>query len=157
MFHFLKNKVTYLYTPVNGLQIPLEDVGDPVFSTKMMGEGVAFQIEGNTIYSPCDGRIHIIADTLHAFGITMSNGVEILLHVGLDTVSLKGEGLHPLKKQGDIVSKGTPLLQIDCEFMKQKNVDLTIIMVVVETKGYNIHVLSHDRVMKGESQVIAIG
>lgn len=155
MFQFLKNKTTYLYAPVDRLQIPLEKVNDPVFSTKMMGDGVAFQMIGDTIYSPCNGIGHIVADTSHAFGITMSNGVEILLHVGLDTVHLKGEGLTPLKKQGDTIIKGTPLLQIDCELMKQKNVDLTIIMIVVETKGYCMHVMNHYQVEKGKAKVIS--
>ena len=81
-----------LYAPVTGSCIPLTEVKDEVFANKMMGDGVAFTFDGDTVVSPCDGTIVMIAATKHAIGIQGDDGVEVLIHVGLDTVSLNGEG-----------------------------------------------------------------
>lgn len=89
---FKKKKDEYLYVPVKGQLIKLEDVKDAMFSKKMLGDGFALIPADHVICSPCDGKIVMIAPTYHAFGVTTEKGAEILVHVGLDTVNLNGEG-----------------------------------------------------------------
>lgn len=130
MFDFLRKKKIYeLYSPVIGKSIGLEEVKDKVFSSKMMGDGLAFKLEENIIYSPCDAKVKLIPDTKHAVGLG-ANGLDILIHIGLDTVNLNGEGFKQLVSVGDVIKQGDPLLQIDIEFMKQKNIDLTTPMII---------------------------
>lgn len=137
MFDFLKkNKDVSLYAPVNGTVISLEQVNDKVFASKMMGDGIAFQFEEDTLYSPCNGEVTMIPKTLHAYGFKLSNGAEVLLHIGLDTVALNGEGFKALVKQGDKVKVGDPIVRIDQAFMKSKNIDLTTPMVITNGNEY---------------------
>ena len=92
-----------LLAPLNGKVIPLDQVQDDVFSQKVLGDGVAIQPENGKLYSPVDGEISSIAETLHAYGFSTEDGLEILVHVGLDTVTLKGEGFKPCVQEGDKV------------------------------------------------------
>lgn len=156
MFNMFKKKAARLYAPVDGTQIPLEAVNDPVFATKMIGVGAAFALMGDTVYSPCAGTVHLVADTLHAFGIIMPNGVEVLIHVGLETVRLKGQGLTPLSKQGDQLQAGTPLLRIDRAFMEKQKVDLTIIVVVVKDNGLHVTLCENVEVSKGVTEILTL-
>lgn len=138
MLGMFKKKKVALYSPVNGKMISIEETSDEVFSSKMMGEGVAFVLEDRWICAPCDGRVSMIPATLHAFGITTANQAEVLVHVGLDTVDLDGEGFEQLVAQGDSVKKGTPILKVDLDFMKDQGIDLTTPMVVTNSSDYKI-------------------
>ena len=92
---FKKNTVLKAYA--DGKMVPITQVDDPVFSQKIMGDGLAICPDGNTIYAPCDGKISVIFEkTQHAVGIVMKNKMEILLHVGLDTVNIQEEIFHTL-------------------------------------------------------------
>lgn len=155
MFKFIKPQSTILYAPVNGIQKDLETINDPVFSTKMMGEGVGFINKGDTVYAPCEGTISILASTNHAVGITMKNGVEILIHIGLDTVELKGKGFTPLIKQGDNVKVGSPLVLIDKEILNDSTIDLTTILIVLDDNK-EVKVLNNTDVEIMETPVIKI-
>lgn len=138
MFEFLRKKKIYeLYSPVIGRSIRLDEVKDKVFSSKMMGDGLAFKLEKNIIYSPCDAKVKLIPSTKHAIGLE-ANGLDILIHIGLDTVNLNGEGFKQLVSVGDAIKQGDPLLKIDLEFMKQKNIDLTTPMIITSKE----HILS---------------
>lgn len=131
MFNFFKKaKALEIYTPINGKIIPLEEVPDPVFSQKMIGEGAAVVPEGGTILAPVDGEIIQVAPTKHAIGILAGDGSEILIHVGLETVSLKGEGFTSLVKEGDKVSAGQPLLEVDWNYIST-NAKSTVTPVVI--------------------------
>ena len=116
--------------PVSGKVIDLTEVPDPVFSGKMMGDGVAIIPADGKIYAPVDGELTTIAQTKHAFGFTMDNGVQILVHFGLETVGLNGEGFTVLAKQGEQVKKGQPIAEVDLDLLKKKNIS-TITPVVV--------------------------
>ena len=144
-----------LFAPVNGKTIALENVPDKVFASKMMGEGMGFEYEGNTIYAPCDGKITLVANTLHAVGITSENGAEILIHIGLDTVSLNGKGFKKLINQGDKVKKGTPLIEIDRQFMKEQDINLITPMVVTNAANYEINVIDEGKDVTTEEEVIS--
>ncbi len=114
MFKFL-NKNTKLFSPANGILVDLESVPDPVFSQKMAGDGIAIDVTGDTFVAPADGFLNFIFETNHAFGMQLDNGVELLVHIGLDTVNLKGEGFERLIEPDTHVSAGTPVIRIDRE------------------------------------------
>ena len=139
MFDFLKkDKDCEVYAPAKGRSLLLEDVKDKVFSNKMMGDGIAFEIEEGTIYAPCDMRVLMIASTKHAIGLKCNNGAELLLHVGLDSVYLNGEGFTVLVKPNMRVKRNEPLIKIDCEFMKQRNIDLTTPLILTNTSEFEV-------------------
>ncbi len=94
---------------------PLEEVADPVFSTKMMGDGIAVKPSDDTIYSPCEGEIILFPDTKHAIGIRTQRGTEILVHIGLDTVNFHGQGFQKLFPD-QRVQTGQPLIRLDRGF-----------------------------------------
>ncbi|MBO0411439.1 PTS glucose transporter subunit IIA [Enterococcus hulanensis] len=157
MFERFKKKKAdpQLYAPVNGQCISLEQVKDPVFQSKMMGEGTAFILEDDTIYAPCDGEISMIAVTKHAIGLTADNKADVLIHVGLDTVNLNGKGFSIYKQSGDKVKRGEALLKVDRSLMESENIDLTTPMVVTNSSEFQLTIVNQDfKVAKGESVVI---
>ncbi|MDX5473922.1 MAG: glucose-specific PTS transporter subunit IIBC [Bacillaceae bacterium] len=105
--------------PIKGDIVPLEDVPDEVFSSKMMGDGFAIDPTEGLVVSPVDGEIVNFFPTKHAIGIQSTSGHEILIHVGIDTVNLKGKGFEGLVSQGDKVEKGQPLLKFDLQYIRQ--------------------------------------
>lgn len=120
-----KNKVIYkLVAPVSGKSLPLTDVPDPVFAEKMAGDGLAIMPEENIVVAPADGELTLVLDTKHAFAMKLDNGIELLIHIGLDTVTLKGEGFEPLAQSGAKIKAGTPIIKIDREFIKSKGLPL---------------------------------
>lgn len=128
MFGFFKkkkqNESLNFVAPVNGKVIELSEVPDPVFAQKMAGDGVAIDTTGDIIVAPCDGELSLIFKTKHAFAMTLDNGIEILVHIGIETVSLKGEGFKQLVEQGTKVKAGTPIIKIDRNFIKSKGLSL---------------------------------
>lgn len=144
MFSFLKKKPLILYSPVDGEIIALESVPDQVFASKMMGDGVAFKLSNGIIYSPCDGVLQMVANTLHAYGFKANNGAEILVHVGLDTVNLNGKGFQLLAKQGEKLTAGYPVAKIDIDFMKAQGIDLTTPMVITNGDKFEFSKVEHN-------------
>ena len=122
----------------DGKMIAIEDVPDNMFANKLLGDGVAFEFEGDCIYSPCKAEVIMVSKTKHAFGLKLANGAELMIHVGLDTVSLKGKGLTTLVHTGSKIKKGTPLLLIDREFMDSNNMALTTPVVVTNSAEYEL-------------------
>ena len=99
---------------VSGKVIPVTEVSDQVFSSKALGDGVAIEPIEETITAPCAGTVSMIAeDSNHAIGMTLNNGAEILMHIGLDTVNLNGEAFHLLVKVGDKVNQGEKMIEFD--------------------------------------------
>lgn len=133
---FQKNKETILCTPCSGNLIALEDVKDPMFSQKLLGDGFAIVPEEALIGSPCDGTLTMIAHSAHAFGITAKSGAEILVHVGLDTVNLQGQGFEVLGKVGQKVKAGAPILKLDVPLMVTKGLDMTIPVILTNQDEY---------------------
>ncbi len=130
MFGFGKKKIK-LAAPVAGRIIDITEVADDVFSTKMMGDGFAVEpTDGaDTIVAPCDGEVTLVAKTLHAVAL-QAEGLEILLHVGLDTVELEGQGFRALVQAGDKVQCGTPLLHFDRAAIEAQGKKLTTMLVL---------------------------
>ncbi|HEX4087019.1 MAG TPA: phosphoenolpyruvate--protein phosphotransferase [Chthoniobacteraceae bacterium] len=103
--------------PLTGILVPLERVPDPVFSQKMVGEGVAIDPLDNLLRAPCDGTVAQIHPSGHAVTVVTAQGIQILMHVGLDTVGLQGRGFTPKVKPGDHVATGAPLVEFDMDFL----------------------------------------
>ncbi|MEC9489116.1 MAG: PTS glucose transporter subunit IIA [Halanaerobium sp.] len=107
-------------SPLRGIVVNLEDVEDPVFAEKMVGDGLAIKPQDRNVYSPAAGRITQLFPTHHALGITTDTGLEILLHLGLDTVKLKGEGFTAFVEEGQDVAAGDRLLAVDWDYVAGK-------------------------------------
>ena len=112
-----------VYAPLTGKAVPLEQVPDPVFSEKVLGDGVAIIPEDGRIVSPVDGQIVSVAETGHAYGFSTEDGLELLVHVGLETVSLKGECFKVHVKEGDQVKKGDLVAEVDLAYLAEKNIN----------------------------------
>lgn len=130
-----KNEV--IASPVTGEAEDITKVNDEVFSQKMMGDGAAVMPSDGTIYAPVNGTITVAYATKHAYGLTSDDGAEVLIHVGLDTVNLKGEHFTSFVEQGQKVKKGDKLGTIDLDAVKKAGYDTTVMVVVTNTTNYS--------------------
>lgn len=116
---------------VSGEVIPLEEVEDQVFSQKVMGDGIAIRPLDSVIQAPADGTVTVVMkETAHACGLTLDNGMELLIHVGIDTVELGGEGFQMLAEEGQSVTCGTPLIRFDRQKIKAAGYQDTVMLIV---------------------------
>lgn len=158
MFKFLKGrskKQNKIIAPISGTTIDLSEVPDEVFAQKMAGNGIAIDTTGNSVVAPANGNLTMIFQTLHAFGMSLDNGIELLVHIGIDTVQLKGEGFKKLIEEGTYVKAGTPIIQIDREFILDKGFSLvTPVLITNPEKTRNIDNIINKSVEAGEDEVI---
>ncbi|MGX7245216.1 PTS sugar transporter subunit IIA [Enterococcus quebecensis] len=146
MFGFLKKKEPVqlnetLYAVAKGNLIPISEVKDPVFSQKMMGDGFAIIPETGEIYSPIEGEVLSVFQTKHAVGMKMGNGLEILLHMGIDTAELNGEPFDIKVSEGSKVSRGTLIAKVDLEFITSagKATDMVVVITNMDlVKSFNL-------------------
>ncbi len=128
---------------LTGQVIELKEVGDGVFSEGVMGEGVAILPETDILYAPADAKVSVLMqESRHACGLTLANGVELLLHVGIDTVDMKGDGFQYLVSEGQKVKAGTPLRRFDREKIRaagHPDTTVCIITDAAETKSAQFH------------------
>ena len=113
--------------------MPLENVADPVFSSGALGNGVGIVPSDGRVVAPASGTVVTAMDSGHAYGIKTDDGVEVLIHVGLDTVNLKGEGFTPKVSAGERVGRGEPLVDADLKVIRDAGYDPTTILVVTNT------------------------
>lgn len=133
----------------DGKVIKLEDVNDEAFASHALGDGVAFQLESDFITAPANGTLTVLFPTGHAFGITTNQGVELLVHIGINTVNLKGEGFDVLVKQGDKVRAGQPIVKIDRELLIEKGYDITTMLIVTNQNNQKIMFGSYGNIKQG--------
>lgn len=134
---FKKKKTEYLLgAPAKGKAVPLTEVNDPTFSEGMLGQGVAVIPSEGKIYAPVDGEVGMVFDTLHAVSLTADCGAEVLIHVGLDTVKMNGDGFVGHVQAGDKVKKGDLLLEVDLEKVKAAGYDTITPMLICNTDDY---------------------
>ena len=137
------NKLLKIHSPLNGTVEKLDNVPDQVFSERVLGDGCAVIPTDGKIYSPVDGEISSIAETNHAYGFSSDDGLEILVHFGLETVALKGEGFKPLVAVGDKVKKGDLVAEVDIALLKEKGINLiTPVLVCDGADDLEMHVTS---------------
>lgn len=118
-----------IVNPVNGKVVPIEDVEDPVFSQKMMGDGFGVEPTDGEVYSPGTGKVVSVFPTQHAVGLELDNGLEVLVHIGIDTVELEGGPFDTLVKEGDIVTPDTKLSSVDLAGLEAAGKEKTVIVV----------------------------
>lgn len=133
-----KNKDLEIFSPGVGKLIDLKDVPDPVFAEKMMGDGFAFIPEEGVIKSPVEGVISLMPDSRHAFGVTTAEGAEILVHIGMDTVALKGEGFETFKTMGDKVKVGEPIIEVNLTKVKDKVPSMATPIIITNMDEFEI-------------------
>ncbi len=143
-------------SPLNGTVATLDSVPDPVFSEKVLGDGCAVVPTDGKIYSPVDGEISSIAETNHAYGFSSDDGLEILVHFGLETVALKGEGFTPHVKVGDKVKVGDLVAEVDTELLKSKGINL-ITPVLVCDGADDLEMFVTDGNVKAGDKLISYG
>ncbi|MGY0215776.1 phosphoenolpyruvate--protein phosphotransferase [Endozoicomonadaceae bacterium StTr2] len=119
-----------ILAPISGVIFPITDVPDPVFADKMLGDGIAIDPVTNTLTAPFSGQVIQLHQSHHALTLRHESGLELLMHIGLDTVMLKGEGFDPQVKQGDQVTAGQPLIRFDADHVAQNAISLLTIMVI---------------------------
>lgn len=125
------NKIIEIGAPVSGKVKDITDVSDEVFSDKILGDGFAIEPNDNVIFSPCNGKIVTISDTNHAITMLDDNDIEILIHIGIDTVLLKGEGFKPLVTNGESVVKGQALMKVDFSLVEKNHYSKDTILVIL--------------------------
>ena len=159
MFKFFKknsNKEITLVAPITGRTIDLSNVPDKVFAEKLAGDGIAIDPTGDVIVAPADGELTLVFKTMHAFAITLANGAELLIHIGIDTVSLNGEGFQQLVEAGKMVKAGTPIIKIDRDFILSKGLSLITPVLITNmdiVKELNTNV--DKDVVAGQNEVIS--
>lgn len=122
--------------PVTGRLIALSDVSDPAFSQGMLGLGVAIKPEEDVAFSPVTGTVMAEVKSRHALLIKAESGAEVLLHVGLDSVALGGEGFRQLVRKGDEVRAGAPVLRFDRSLMAERGLDDTVVVTVTNSEAF---------------------
>ena len=145
-----------ILSPVTGQAVPLDQVPDPVFSQKIIGDGMAVIPSDGRIVSPVDGEVVSVADTLHAYGFRSKDGLELLIHVGLETVALKGECFKAHAKVGDKVKAGDLVGEVDLQFLKERDINpITPVLVCGGLDGKTMEGIQ-GQVKAGEDAVLLI-
>ena len=151
------NKNIEIYAPLTGEYVKIEDIPDPVFAQKMMGEGFGINPTEGEVVSPIEGKVDNVFPTKHAIGLKADNGLELLVHIGLDTVQLDGEGFEVLVNSGDTVQVGDPLVKFNLEYISN-NAKSVISPVIItntdQTSAININDVI--AIVKGETKVVDV-
>lgn len=146
-----------VYAPIKGEVIPLKEVEDEVFSSELMGKGVAVKPEEGKVYAPFDGTVESIFDTKHAIGLKSDDGIELLIHVGMDTVKLNGEPFELKTEAGKKISKGDLLLEFDMKKIEEAGLSLVTPVIVSNTDNYtDVLAYPNEKVEPGDALLSVI-
>lgn len=141
-------------SPLNGDVVALADVSDPVFASETMGKGIAIKPTDQTVYSPVDGTVQMVFDTGHAYGIKSDDGVEILIHLGIDTVSMDGKGFSQKVVANQAIKKGDVLGTFNLEDIAVAGLDSTTMIIVTNTADYaEVNPVAAGKVAKGDALI----
>lgn len=141
-----------LVSPLSGDVVALENVNDPVFSSGAMGKGLAVKPTEGVVYAPADAEVTIAFETGHAYGLKTASGAEILIHIGIDTVSMNGNGFEKLVAAGDKVKAGTPLAKFDAAKIAEAGLDDTTMIIVTNTPDFTeVSPLAEGSIAHGEA------
>ena len=130
MFGFLKRKIREIKSPVDGQVVALESVDDDVFSQKLVGDGVAIMPMSDVFTAPIDGTITKIFSTNHAYSIKSTKDLEVMVHIGLETVALEGKGFERLANEGDVVKAGDPVIRVDLAYIREHAKDIITPIII---------------------------
>ena len=133
-----KNEAVEVKAFFQGTAFPLEQVKDPLFADKVMGDGVAIEPQDGTLYAPVSGTVATIFDTKHAIGYKLDNGADVLMHIGMDTVELEGKGFDLDISVGDKVQAGQLIGKIDLSYIKTQGKEVTTPVLLTTMDEYKI-------------------
>ncbi|PCF57804.1 PTS sugar transporter subunit IIA [Staphylococcus delphini] len=151
------NKEIQVYAPMTGEYVKIEDIPDPVFAQKMMGDGFGIRPTEGKVVSPIAGVVDNVFPTKHAIGLKADNGLEVLVHIGLDTVQLNGEGFETLVNSGDTVKVGDPLVTFDVDYIDQLAKSIVSPVIITNTdQTAAIAIQQAAQLNKGETSVIEV-
>lgn len=133
-----KNEAVEVKAFFQGTALPLEQVKDPLFADKVMGDGVAIEPQDGTLYAPVSGTVATIFDTKHAIGYKLDNGADVLMHIGMDTVELEGKGFDLDISVGDKVQAGQLIGKVDLSYIKSQGKEVTTPVLLTTMDEYKI-------------------
>lgn len=144
-----------IYSPMNGVIVPLDKIPDEVFASGALGKGVGIQPSDGHVYAPFSGRVTMIFPTKHAIGLTSDSGIELLIHCGLETVNLNGVGFELKVKDGQAIKQGDLLVSMDLDIMKENQLQTITPVIITNTNQYQqVDQVEHDEVLVGENLLI---
>ena len=155
MLGLFKKKEIQIVSPVKGVTQEIETVNDPMFAEKMMGDGIAIKPEEGKFYAVESGTLSAFFPTMHAYGITLDNGTEILVHIGINTVNANGEGFTSDKKQGQRVEKGDLIITADLDKLKEKY-DMTTMVVITNDNGKSLHKTNGEQSVTNQDTILTL-
>lgn len=151
------DKAIEVYAPISGEYVKIEDIPDPVFAQKMMGDGFGVNPNEGVVVSPIAGKVDNIFPTKHALGLKADNGLELLIHIGLDTVQLDGEGFKVLVESGDTVEVGDPLVEFDLDYIANNAKSVISPIIITNTdQTAEVDIKAQDQLVKSETKVIDV-
>lgn len=153
---FNKEKKMTIKAPMTGNIVPIEEVPDQVFSGKMVGDGVAIEPTEGVLVAPVDAEVAVVFPTMHAIGLKTADNIEILLHIGVETVAMKGEGFECFVKQGDQVKTGQKLVTFNIDLIKEKARSILSPIVISNIKDIKSMEKASGNVSKGESDLLTV-
>lgn len=145
-----EKEVNILVSPLDGEAVDLSTVSDEMFASKTLGDGIAIVPKDGKLYAPCDAEVVMLFETKHAIGLRTSNGAEILIHIGVNTVSMEGVGFTAFVKQNDKVKEGDLLIEFGLDAIKEKNLDPTVMVVNSNSTSYKVLNQSYGDVKTGD-------
>lgn len=151
------NSSNKVLVPITGIVSSVKECQDPVFAGEMVGKGSLILPSEGKVYSPCDGEISMVADSKHALGITSNTGLEILIHIGLDTVELNGEPYTSHVSQGQKIKAGDLLMEFDIEKIKASGKSVESPVIITNADDKEINLLANGQTNHGEALMEVIG
>ena len=147
----------HVYAPIAGKAVPISEVPDPTFAEAMLGNGIAIMPTDGNVYSPVDGKVDMMFTTGHAVSLVSDSGIEILIHVGLETVNLEGKPFDIKVQSGDVVKKGQLLMVADLEAIKEAGLPTITPVVICNTDDYSKFKTNIGKDVTNEDVVIELG
>ncbi len=154
MFGLFETSILSVAAVANGGLHSIDKSTDPAFSQKMMGDGYVIFPTSGDIVAPVDGKVEMLFPTMHAIGITSKEGIEILLHLGIDTVNLEGKGFQPHVKIGDVIEQGQLLMKMDLQYINEHAPSSEILCIF--TGGQKCRILKETEVSAGQVNIVKI-
>ena len=144
------NQSKTVLTPLQGKVLAQADIPDETFAQGILGPGCGIEPTGGTVYAPFDGKITSIVPTLHAVGLESTEGIELLIHIGMDTITLRGSGFTPLVREGQAVKAGTPLLNVDLDAIRAAGLSTESAVIVTNADDLpKLHIIAGGIVSTG--------
>ncbi|MFV0465135.1 MAG: PTS glucose transporter subunit IIA [Lachnospiraceae bacterium] len=145
-----------IYAFVSGELVDIKKVPDEMFAAEMLGKSVAIEPTDNVIKAPCKGTVITVFDTKHAIGISTEQGVELLLHIGINTVDLKGEYFQVFVKEGDIVEAGQKIAEVDMDQVREKGYPAVTMLIITNSDDYKDFNVTEPQIVEGTEVVMTV-